>query len=41
VHNTNDDELTATSGGFVNSYAYNVNGQQTTRTLAGTSHTLF
>jgi RHS repeat-associated protein len=36
----NDDELTATSGGFVNSYAYNANGEQTTRTLSGTSHTL-
>ena len=32
-----DDELTGTSGGFVNSYGYNANGDQTTRTLAGAS----
>ena len=36
----NDDELTATSGGFVNSYGYNANGDQTTRTLSGTASTL-
>ena len=36
----NDDELTATSGGFVNSYGYNANGDQTTRTLSGTTSTL-
>ena len=35
-----DDELTATSGGFVNSYGYNANGEQTSRTLAGTAYTL-
>jgi RHS repeat-associated protein len=35
-----DDELTATSGGFTNSYSYNANGEQTNRTLAGTSNTL-
>jgi len=35
-----DDELTATSGGFANSYSYNANGEQTNRTLSGTSHTL-
>jgi hypothetical protein len=35
----NDDELTATAsstGGFVNSYSYNANGEQTGRTLLGT-----
>ena len=32
-----DDELTATSGGFVNSYSYNLNGEQTGRTLARTA----
>src|SRR5207244_3051180 len=31
-----DDELSATSGGIVNSYGYNANGEQTTRTLSGT-----
>ena len=36
----NDDELTGTSGGFVNSYGYNANGDQTTRTLSGTSYSL-
>ncbi|HLJ68170.1 MAG TPA: RHS repeat-associated core domain-containing protein [Chloroflexota bacterium] len=39
----NDDELTATSsstGGFVNSYSYNANGEQTGRTLSGTAYTL-
>ena len=39
----NDDELTSTSsttGGFVNSYGYNLNGEQTTRTLSGTAYTL-
>ena len=38
-----DDELTATSsstGGFVNSYGYNANGEQTSRTLSGTAYTL-
>ncbi len=35
-----DDELTGTSGGFVNSYGYNANGDQTTRTLAGASYGL-
>jgi RHS repeat-associated protein len=35
-----DDELTATSGMIVNSYAYSLNGEQTTRTLAGTTYTL-
>src|SRR5436309_945450 len=38
-----DDELTATSsssGGFVNSYSYNAAGDQTNRTLSGTSWTL-
>jgi YD repeat-containing protein len=37
-----DDELTATSsstGGFVNSYGYNANGEQTSRTLSGTAYT--
>ena len=36
----NDDELTGTAGGFVNTYGYNANGDKTTRTLAGTSYTL-
>jgi RHS repeat-associated protein len=37
----NDDyELTATSGGFANSYSYNANGEQTGRTLNGAAHTL-
>jgi YD repeat-containing protein len=36
----NDDELAATSGGFSNSYGYNANGEQTSRTLSGTSYTL-
>ncbi|MDE2206417.1 MAG: hypothetical protein KGK12_07220 [Armatimonadetes bacterium] len=36
----NDDELTATSGGFANSYSYNANGEQTGRTLAGTAYSL-
>ena len=35
----NDDELTATSGGFVNSYGYNANGEQISRTLSGTAYT--
>jgi len=35
-----DDQLTATSGGFVNSYGYNANGEQTSRTLSGTAYTL-
>ncbi len=35
-----DDQLTATSGGFTNSYGYNSNGEQTSRTLAGTAYTL-
>ena len=35
-----DDELKSTSGSFANSYGYNANGDQTTRTLAGTSWTL-
>ena len=35
-----DDELTATSGGFVNSYGYNADGEQTSRTLSGTAYTL-
>jgi YD repeat-containing protein len=30
-----DDELTATSGGFINSYTYNANGEQTNRPLSG------
>ena len=34
------DQTTGTRGGFVNSYGYNANGDQTTRTLAGTSSTL-
>jgi len=36
----NGDELTATSGGFANSYSYNANGEQTGRTLAGTAYSL-
>ncbi|MBM3494715.1 MAG: RHS repeat protein, partial [Armatimonadetes bacterium] len=37
----NDDyELTATSGGFSNSYSYNANGEQTGRTLSATAYTL-
>ena len=39
----NDDALTATTsstGGFVNSYSYNDNGEQTGRTLSGTAYTL-
>ncbi|MDE2125762.1 MAG: hypothetical protein KGJ62_04165 [Armatimonadetes bacterium] len=36
----NDDELTATSGGFANSYSYNANAEQSGRTLAGTAYTL-
>lgn len=33
----NDDyELTATSGGFTNSYSYNANGEQTGRTVMAT-----
>ena len=36
----NDDELTATSGGIVNSYGYNSNGEQTSRTLGGTAYSL-
>jgi YD repeat-containing protein len=39
----NDDELTSTTsstGGFVNSYSYNLNGEQTGRTLAGSAYTL-
>ena len=35
-----DDELTATTTGFVNSYSYNYNGEQTGRTLSGTAWTL-
>ncbi|MCC6729886.1 MAG: hypothetical protein IT208_11175, partial [Chthonomonadales bacterium] len=35
-----DDALTSTSGGFINSYGYNDNGEQTGRTLSGTSHSL-
>ena len=35
-----DDELKSTSGGFINAYTYNANGDQTTRTLSGTSSTL-
>ena len=35
-----DDQLTATSGGIVNSYGYNANGEQTSRTLSGTAYTL-
>jgi RHS repeat-associated protein len=35
-----DDELTATSGGFTNSYSYNAADDQTNRTLSGTSYTL-
>lgn len=38
-----DDQLTATSsssGGFVNSYSYNDNGEQTGRTLSGTAYSL-
>ena len=38
-----DDELTATASstsGFVNSYSYNANGEQTGRTLSGTAYTL-
>ena len=35
-----DDELTATSGQFSNSYSYNANGEQTGRTLSGTAYTL-
>ena len=38
-----DDELNSTSsstGGFVNSYTYNANGEQTGRTLSGTAYTL-
>jgi len=36
----NDDQLNSTSstGGFVNSYAYNANGEQTGRTLSGTAY---
>jgi RHS repeat-associated protein len=37
---SNDDELTATSGGFTNSYSYNANGEQTGRTLSGTAYSL-
>ena len=40
---SNDDELTATSsssGGFVNSYSYNANGEQTGRTLSGIAYSL-
>ena len=37
---SDDDELTATSGGFGNSYSYNDNGEQTGRTLGSTSYTL-
>jgi RHS repeat-associated protein len=39
----NDDQLNSTSsstGGFVNSYSYNANGEQTGRTLSGTAYTL-
>ncbi len=32
--------MSATAGGFVNSYTNNANGEQTNRTLAGTSNTL-
>ena len=38
-----DDQLNSTSsstGGFVNSYAYNANGEQTGRTLSGTAYTV-
>ena len=33
----NDDRLTSTSGGVVNSYGYNDNGEQTSRTRYGTA----
>ena len=36
----NDDALTGTSGGFVNSYGYNANGDQISRTVGNTSWTL-
>jgi len=35
-----DDQLLSTSGGFNNSYAYNANGEQVSRTLNGVSYTL-
>ena len=38
-----DDQLNSTSsttGGFVNSYSYNANGEQTGRTLSGTAYTV-